>query len=131
HPMTCFDIQVEVQGVKHTVGIIYKTNTTKAPDASLFELFINKIDDVQQLQQQTKSIQEIDQKLVALDTNITLDSAKDIRMHINDLLNQHASHIWKWEIIDTYTENQNSIKYTVRITYMHLNDVDAKELHAK
>lgn len=131
HPKSCFDIQIDVNGTKSTVGILYKTNTTKAIDASIFELFIDRLSQIAASENVTKSTQEIDQKLVALDTNITLKTEESIQDYLIKALKNNRDKIWKWEVIDTYRKDSDTIKYTVRITYMHMNDSEAKEVHGK
>lgn len=131
HPKSCFDILIEHNNSKTNVGILYKTNTTKTIDASIFELFVDTLSEIISSKHPTKSTQEIDQKLVALDTNITLKTTENIQEYMISILKDVREKIWKWEVIDTYNIDSETIKYTVRVTYMHLNDSEAKELHAR
>lgn len=131
HPQTCFDIIVDELGKKHTVGIIYKTNKTQTIEASVYELLVNDLDALLAKRSEKKnSTQEITQKLVALDSNVILSTDEDIRTFVTNKLKDIKPNLWQWEVIDTY-KDENKTKYTIRVTYMHLNDGDAKELHTK
>lgn len=126
HPKTSFDV---FAGEEY-LGILYKTNKLlTSEEVCLAEI---NLDTLSKLADNIKhkSSEEILQKLVDLDTNIILDADKNIILEVKKRLNSQEN-IWSWEIVDTYKDKEGKVKYTLRVTYMHLTDPEAKELHRK
>jgi phenylalanyl-tRNA synthetase beta subunit len=130
HPANCYDISVfDDESQKFVkVGIIYLSNKFEiGEEVSIAELNINKLDE---LKNTSHSTQEIEQKIVSLDQNIELMKGEKIEERILEFLNKINENLWSYEVIDS-VENEDNVKYTVRISYMHLSNQEAKDLHKR
>jgi phenylalanyl-tRNA synthetase beta chain len=128
HPRTCWEIRtIDSNKQKHTLGIIYVSNKTLVSEFFFAEINLNLLDKLIS-QSDSRAVQEISGKIVTLDTNLELNKDKNVREEIIAKLLPFDSSIWNWEIIDIF-ENGNKVKYTLRISYMHLTDPEAKKLH--
>jgi phenylalanyl-tRNA synthetase beta chain len=131
HPTTSFDIII-INNTKSTeVGKLFITNSLElGQEVSIAELNISLLDELVKEKQLISSTQEIGNKIVTLDANIISDNLTDIRQVIIDKIAEIKNNVWSWEIVDKF-EKDNQIKYTIRVSYMHLGDEAAKELHGK
>jgi len=125
HPLTCWQIRIE----NTIAGVIYITNTNEFSEASVAELNIDLIDSIVNNKVKTSTM-EVTQKIVTLDSNIVVDQNVDINSFIINKLEPVGLNLWAWSLIDQFKSDTN-IKYTVRVSYVNLNDTQAKELHAK
>ncbi len=125
HPLTCWQIRIE----NTIAGVIYITNTNEFSEASVAELNIDLIDSIVNNKVKTSTM-EVTQKIVTLDSNIVVDQNADINSFIINKLEPVGLNLWAWSLIDQFKSDTN-IKYTVRVSYVNLNDTQAKELHAK
>lgn len=126
HPKACWDIYAEDQ----KIGVIYTSNKNKVQESNISEVNLTKLDEILSKLESAKPVQEITQKIVELDTNLVLDSTKNLEQEVQDLIKNESENIWNFKVIDQFTKD-NSTKYTVRVAYMHLTDPEAKELHRK
>lgn len=126
HPKACWDVYVE--DIK--IGIIYSSNKSKVDESNISEINLTKLDEVLSKHESAKPVQEITQKIVELDTNLVLDSSKNLEQEVQKLIQNESDNIWSYKVIDQFT-NDNSTKYTIRVAYMHLTDPEAKQLHRK
>lgn len=126
HPHTCFDIFCEDE----LLGLIYKSNKLETGDEiSIAEIDIDILTKIT-LEHKNQSTEEILQKLVELDTNIILEEDANLVAKIEEKL-KNQTNVWNWEVVDEFKDENEKTKYTIRVTYMHLSDPDAKELHKK
>ena len=95
-------------------------------DVSVADLNIDLIDTLNKYK--NNSTKEVLSKLVILDSNLTLKENENIDSLINKIIKKDKDFIWSWEVIDKFI-NDETLKYTVRITYLNLSDTEAKELH--
>lgn len=126
HPKACWDIFTDDQ----KIGIIYSSNKNKVQESSIAEVNLTKLDEILSKLENAKPVQEITQKIVELDTNLVLDSGKNLEEEVHKLIKDESNNVWNFKVIDQFTKD-NSTKYTVRVAYMHLTDPEAKELHRK
>ena len=127
NPYTCFDILVK----EKNIGIIYKLKPQSVKgNAYLVELDLNKIADILPGFSQIP-VCELMQKIITLDANIILEKADSIDKFILKIKSKIGrAKLWNIEIADTF-QIKDKIKYTIRVSYMKLNDQEAKKLHLK
>jgi len=125
HPKTCWDVFVNDK----KMGILYLSNKEVEQELSVAEIDLDMlVKEVEKAEQkETTSVQEVVQKIVILDANLELPEDKSINEQVETKLKAN-SNIWKWEIVDKFKSGKNT-KYTVRVSYMHLTDQEAKKLH--
>lgn len=126
HPKACWDIFTDDQ----KIGIIYSSNKNKVQESNIAEVNLTRLDQILSGLENAKPVQEITQKIVELDTNLVLDSSKNVEEEVQNLIKNESGNVWNFKVIDQFTKD-NITKYTVRIAYMHLTDPEAKELHRK
>jgi phenylalanyl-tRNA synthetase beta chain len=122
HPETAY----EVWAGGNLLGIIFLTNELETISAVIAEINIDKLD---QIKVNSNSTIELNSKVVSLDTNILLDSKSDIRMALTEKLENIFTNLYSFNVVDEYKQNDGNTKYTVRISYKDLSDVEAKKLH--
>lgn len=123
HPKHMYTIEAN----KQPIGTLFLLNEQMFPAACIAEIDIEVLNQITQ-SNTSSATQEIQQKLVTLDTNITLKDSDNIVDEVQKLLAKRRNLIWAWEVADEY-KNETLVKYTVRVTYMHLSDQEAKQLH--
>ncbi len=134
HPSTSWSIKAVVKDSKEEdLGIIYVSNKTMVAECCIAEININVLDKIVSsipLEVKGQTAQEINQKIVSLDSNIILNKDEDINKEVIKRLSEIESKVWQWIVVDKYPE-ADKVKYTVRISYTGLTDPEAKELHSQ
>ncbi|MEO6729017.1 MAG: phenylalanine--tRNA ligase subunit beta [Candidatus Dojkabacteria bacterium] len=126
HPVTCFDVRTE----KGMLGVIYVSNTIITQQCVIAEINLTVIDQLVNIDSANKAV-EVEKRLVDLDINLSIGKDEDVTKYIDTKISPFVDNIWKTEIVDKFTKDADSIKYTVRIYYMGLSDTEAKALHEK
>lgn len=109
------------------IGYIYLSNKTIVDELVVCEINLDKLNQVA-LGLSVRSVHEITNKIIELDTNIISSDSLDIIQEeiIRKLANRE--NVWSWRIIDEFqVDNRNKI--TIRVSYFNLSDQDAKKLH--
>jgi phenylalanyl-tRNA synthetase beta chain len=120
---SCWDIFSK----KEVVGIMYKIRPQNSNENSYFTEI--NIDKTVELLKKTKNnpVTELTQKLIVLDANIEIKEGSSI---FDFLKKVEDKRIWSINIVDEFSL-ENKTRYTVRVSYEGLSDIEAKEIHFK
>ncbi len=123
NPYSCWDILSK----EEAVGIIYKIRPQNSNQNSYFTEI--NIDKTVELLKKTKNnpVTELTQKLIVLDANIEIKKGSSI---FDFLKKVEDKRIWSMNIVDEFSL-ENKTRYTVRVSYEGLSDIEAKEIHFK
>lgn len=123
HSKSSWDITVlNKAGERVLLGVLYVSNKYEDITFCLAEINLDKLNEVI-LQSNVRSVHEVTQKLVYLDTNIVIGDSENLSEVVIKKLSG-LDNIWKWEVVDLFDK-----KATVRVYYKDLSDQDAKALH--
>ncbi len=127
NPYSLWEIMVD--GV--LAGVLYKLKPEPKMPATVFsEISILTLESALSREKSLPAV-ELNQKLVILDANVELPSREKIGLYLKEIERKVGkSRIWDIMVADAYGLD-DKIKYTVRVAYVGLSDVKAKEIHFK
>jgi len=123
NPYSSWDIFINGENV----GIIFKL--AKKEKVYFSEVNLNKLS---KLLSKVKNIPavELTKKLVTLDANLKIGEKDSIDNCLDTIKKYIGKYLWSIHIQDAYATG-NMTKYTIRVSYMKLDDKKAKKLHLK
>jgi phenylalanyl-tRNA synthetase beta chain len=121
----------EIKVAKSLLGVIYKTKPREELVASLAEIDLEVL--VKLLQaNESKSVVELEQKLVLLDANIEIKDMASVKKRLTEIKKQVGEDlVWNIAVVDSYQLPDQSWRLTIRLAYQKLSDTEAKEMHKK
>ena len=126
HPATSFDVKTE----KEILGVIYVSNKLNTNQCVIAEINLTLVDQLVNTESVNKA-KEVEKRLVDLDINLSLGKDEDVSKYVDTKISSNVDNIWKTEIVDKFSKDTDTIKYTVRVFYTGLSDQEAKSLHDK
>ena len=107
-------------------------------DGNFIEIILDDLDFskikliTQDLNQSPKSVIELTHQIITLDANVTFNSKQDQDKLIKDYSQKIGDNLWSIAVTDVFKNPQdNSYKYTFRVSYYNLTDKQAKQIHLK
>jgi phenylalanyl-tRNA synthetase beta chain len=82
-----------------------------------------------QSKEKNKGPTEILGKMAILDANILVSSQAELNSKLLSVKKKYNKNIWAVEVRDRFLVSKQSIKFTLRITYLGLSETAAKKLH--
>jgi hypothetical protein len=67
--------------------------------------------------------------MAILDANILVSSQSELNSKLLSVKKKYNKNIWAIEVRDRFLVSKQSIKFTLRITYLGLSETAAKKLH--
>lgn len=113
----------------NNAGAIYKLRTKDKKEHTYFAEI--KLSTIAKLLEKPGSpaVAELTKKIVTLDANVILQKDEKIDSFLEKIRNKiGANKIWDLWISDTFAIDE-SIKYTIRVSYLELTDEEAKKIH--
>jgi phenylalanyl-tRNA synthetase beta chain len=124
---SCWDIFTG----KEKIGIIYKLKPQKPNENTYFSEF--NLDKISNLLEKIKNkpAVELTQKLIILDANVEIDQNKPIYDFLNKTKKKiRSENLWSMSVVDQFPLKEK-IRYTIRVSYKKLSDLEAKKIHLK
>jgi phenylalanyl-tRNA synthetase beta chain len=124
---SCWDIIIEGEAL----GILYKM-AMEIPNQNMYfsELNITEISKLLEKIHNEPTV-ELTQKLVVLDANVELKKDEFIDDFLNEVRKKiKDENIWSVSVIDKFSLEEKN-RYTVRIAYKELSDIEAKKIHLR
>ncbi len=127
HPKSTWKVMIGDQ----EIGIMYVANKELISNSVVCEINLDLINQILNTNNRYSAAKEVDRKIVTLDANLLLSNDQDIAKEISKRTENIMINLWNWELVDTYVESSDKTKYTLRMFYVGLSDVEAKNLHEK